>query len=192
MDVDLHCNRRCGLWYVPMALDAGVDEIAHMPYDALPDAVIARSVAAKVLWTPTLDLYMVSGQTNFGRVPGIDPKYVITNGAIANLRRVVAAGGQIALGTDYGGTPGTFQDGLPMIELELMQQADMTPMQILVAATSNAARACGKADALGTIAPGKIADILVVNGNPLEDLHRLQDVRLVIKGGTIIREEEKG
>ncbi|MEI7770307.1 MAG: amidohydrolase family protein [Chloroflexales bacterium] len=116
---------------------------------------------------------------------------MITNGAIDNLRRVVAAGGVIALGTDYGGTPGTFQDGLPMIELELMQQAGMTPMQILVAATSNAAFACAKADQLGTITPGKIADVLVVNGNPLDDLHRLQDVRLVIKGGTIIRQEAK-
>jgi|APCry1669189070_1035195.scaffolds.fasta_scaffold00235_10 imidazolonepropionase-like amidohydrolase len=179
--------------YVSMALDAGVDQIAHMPADdSVPDDVIQRAVAAKVMWTPTLEMYSVFGRTVLGRVFGADAaSQGAAKGAIDNLRRVVAAGGEIALGTDYGGTPSTFQDGLPIHEMELMQQAGMTPMQILVAATSNAARACGKADQLGTITPGKIADVLVVNGNPLDDLHRLQDVRLVIKGGTIIRQEAK-
>lgn len=75
-----------------------------------------------------------------------------------------------------------------MLKLELMQQAGMTPSQILVAATHNAAQSCGKTNVLGTVALGKIADLLVVTGNPLDDLHRLQNVRLVVKSGTIIRE----
>jgi imidazolonepropionase-like amidohydrolase len=175
--------------HVELALEAGADEIVHMPYDKLPDTLIRRAVEAGVLWHPTLELYAVFGKSTLSRFPGVDTKYYITRGAMDNLRRIVAAGGIIALGTDYGGTPGTFQDGLPMLELELMQEAGMTPQQILVAATQTAAFACGKLDQLGTVAPGKIADMLVVQGNPLDDLHALQNVRLVIKGGTIIRDE---
>jgi imidazolonepropionase-like amidohydrolase len=52
------------------------------------------------------------------------------------------------------------------------------------------ALACGKSDELGTIEAGKSADILVVNGNPLDDLHRLRDVRLIIKNGLPILGEE--
>ena len=78
-----------------------------------------------------------------------------------------------------------------MIEMELMQQTGMPPMQILVAATKNGAFACGKSGEFGTIEPGKSADILVVQGNPLDDLRKLQDVRLVLKNGAIIRKEER-
>ncbi len=60
-------------------------------------------------------------------------------------------------------------------------------MQILVAATRNGAFACGRSEEIGTIEPGKCADILVVEGNPVDDLHRLQDVRLVLKNGQIVR-----
>ncbi|NTU78659.1 MAG: amidohydrolase family protein [Chloroflexales bacterium] len=175
---------------VAMALDAGVDEIAHIPAnEPIPEDVIQRSAEAGVRWTPTLEMYTVFGKTMLRRAPGIDAEYVATSVAIENLRRILAAGGEIALGTDYGGTLGTFQEGLPMRELELMQEAGMSPMQILVASTRNAARARNMADDLGTLEPGKIADLLVVNGNPLDDLHHLQDVRLAIKGGTIIRQE---
>jgi len=74
--------------------------------------------------------------------------------------------------------------------MELMQQAGMTPMQILVAATRNAAFACGKSQEPGTIEAGKYTDLLVVNGKALEDLHDLQRIRYVIKNGAIIRGAE--
>ena len=75
-----------------------------------------------------------------------------------------------------------------MTEIELMHQADMTPLQIIVAATRNAAHVCNLERDIGTLEPGKIADILVVKGNPLEDLRALADVRMVIHNGVIIRE----
>jgi imidazolonepropionase-like amidohydrolase len=80
---------------------------------------------------------------------------------------------------------------VPMIDMELMQQTGMAPMQILVAATKNGACACGKSGEFGTIEPGKSTDILVVQGNPLDDLRKLQDLRLVLKNGAIIRREER-
>jgi imidazolonepropionase-like amidohydrolase len=64
----------------------------------------------------------------------------------------------------------------------------MTPMQIIVAGTRNAARVCNLEDELGTLQAGKIADVLVVAGDPLEDMQALSRVRLVIHNGQVIRE----
>ena len=71
----------------------------------------------------------------------------------------------------------------------MMQDAGMTPMQVIVAATMNGAHVCNLENEIGTLQPGKIADVLVVEGNPLEDLTALADVRLVIHGGNVIRNE---
>ena len=70
-----------------------------------------------------------------------------------------------------------------------MQEAGMTPMQIVVASTQHAAYVCNSAQELGTLEVGKIADILIINQNPLEDLRALKDVRMVIHNGIIIRDE---
>ena len=97
----------------------------------------------------------------------------------------MAASGQVALGND-GGYMSGIQIGMPMTEIELMQKAGMTPMQIIVAATRNSARVCRRDGALGTLQVGKLADVLVVNGNPLQELQALLHVRLVMHRGVII------
>ncbi len=162
--------------FAQTSLDAGVDEIAHMPMDTLDDAVIAQAVEQGVMWIPTLELWDRVGQ---GTLPG----------AIENTRRFVAAGGQVALGTDYNGYPGTFDLGLPLTELQHMQEAELTPLEVITAATRNGAVACGLGDVLGTVEAGKIADLLAVDGDPSEDLTALQNVRLVMHDGVIIRGE---
>ena len=70
----------------------------------------------------------------------------------------------------------------------LMQAAGMTSMQIIVAATRNAARVCELDRELGTIEVGKITDVWVVNGAPLQDLRALAQVRLVIHNSVVIRD----
>jgi CheY-like chemotaxis protein len=175
------------------AIDSGADEIEHMPSTALSDDVIRRAVAADVLWVPTLKLWHVVGKEALSKVMGDRAPMFFTKRAIANLRRFLAAGGRVALGTDYGGSDGevnrmfetgslagTFQLGLPMLEMELMQKAGMTPLQVLVAATKNGAFACGKSEELGTIEPGKSADVIVSvvddgPGVPLEIRERIFD-----------------
>ena len=72
---------------------------------------------------------------------------------------------------------------------ELMLEAGMTPMDIIVAATDHGAQVCGLGDEVGTLEPSKIADILVVAGNPLDDLQALNDVQMVIHNGAIIRQQ---
>jgi imidazolonepropionase-like amidohydrolase len=155
-------------------LDAGVDDIAHMPYDHVSDELIARIVKAKLYWIPTLELWQHVGVSD---VPILD-----------NLRRFVAAGGQVALGSDYAGYAAQFELGMPLSEMEAMQKAGMTPMQIILAGTRNAALVCGLDRELGTLEAGKVADVLVVNGDPLQDIRALATVRLVIHNGTIIRQ----
>ncbi len=155
------------------AVDYGFDEIAHMVADELKDeTLIARMVAGDIHWVPTLELWSF-----FNLAPV----------AVENLRRFVSAGGKVALGTDFSGAAKPFQLGMPMRELELMGQAGMTPMQIIVAATKNAAHVCNRDRTLGTLERGKLADLLVVNGDPLQDIHVLANVRLVVRNGTVIR-----
>jgi imidazolonepropionase-like amidohydrolase len=108
--------------------------------------------------------------------------------AINNLRKFVQAGGKVALGTDYAGYTSQFDLGMPIREIEFMQEAGMPPMQIIVAATNHAAQVCNLEAEIGTLEPGKIADILAVKGNPLEDLHALLDVALVVHNGVIVRQ----
>jgi imidazolonepropionase-like amidohydrolase len=155
------------------ALDADVDDIAHMVEDPLTDPLIQRMVKDDVYWVPTLELWQRVGQTD--------------KRSVANLSRFVKARGKVALGTDYAGYAAEFDLGLPVTEIELMQQAGMTPMQIMVAATQNAARVCNLDHELGTLEPGKLADVLVVNGDPLQDLGALAQVRLVFHNGVMIR-----
>jgi len=157
------------------ALDAGVDDIAHMATDRVPDELIQRMVGAGMYWVPTLELW---------RGVGFGPASPIAS----NLARFVEAGGQVALGTDYAGAPEVrFDLGTPVTEVLLMHEAGMTPMQVVVAATRNAAQMCNLGQELGTLEPGKVADLVVVDGNPLDDLSSLGSVRMVVHRGTVIR-----
>lgn len=149
------------------ALDAGVDDIAHMIEEQVPDALIQRMVAAGVVWVPTLEPFEGSDS--------------------GNLRRFIAAGGVVAMGNDSGYITGLTL-GMPMPELMYMHAAGMTPLEVIVASTRNAAYVCDRLSTLGTLEVGKFADVLVVEGDPLQDLQVLKNVRLVVHGGVIIRE----
>lgn len=157
------------------AINAKVDAIAHMVIDKLPDELIARMVADDIYWIPTLELWH---KTHLG--------YAFVED---NLRRFVAAGGKVALGTDYDGAPNVkFDLGMPTDEIKYMSEAGMNPLQIIVAATRNAAHVSAQEKELGTLETGKTADVLVVDGDPLQDMSALTRVKMVIHGGVIVRE----
>jgi imidazolonepropionase-like amidohydrolase len=103
---------------------------------------------------------------------------------VASVRRALELGVPIAAGTDAGG------HGHPenALELQYLVDAGLTPMQALRAATQWAARCLGLERELGTIEKGRLADMVVVNGNPLDDVKVLLDsarIELVLKGGVI-------
>jgi imidazolonepropionase-like amidohydrolase len=107
--------------------------------------------------------------------------------AIKNLALFVEAGGDVVLGTDYAGARNVnFDLGMPIHEIEWMQEAGMTPMQIIIAATKNGARSCNMENELGTLQAGKLADVLIVNGDPLADIHSLTNEHLIIREGKLI------
>jgi imidazolonepropionase-like amidohydrolase len=161
-----------------LVLAAGVDDIAHMVATNISGDQIDQIVQAGIYWVPTLELWYHVG-------------YGYVNVATNNLRRFVEAGGKVALGTDYDGYNAQFDLGMPLREIGFMLDAGMTPMQIIVAGTKNAAHVCNLENELGTVEVGKIADILVVNSDPLEDIEgALQEVQLVIHNGIIIYEED--
>jgi len=100
---------------------------------------------------------------------------------LSQFRRMHEAGVTWVAGTDAGWRF-TAIEGLPL-ELELMQQGGFTALEAITAATGVAARVLGVEEKLGTLKPGLAADVVVVAGNPLDDLSRLSDVRLVMQGG---------
>ena len=102
--------------------------------------------------------------------------------ATANLRRAHKAGMRIVLGTDSGG-PGGLHGAVVPREMELMHAAGMTPMQVIEAATREAAACIGRAKELGTIEPGKRADAVVLDADPLRDLANMRRVALTMKDG---------
>jgi imidazolonepropionase-like amidohydrolase len=160
--------------YIEAMLDAGVDDLAHSSYDMIPYNILQRMLAEDVILIPTFTVFR-----NYGGA---------LDGCILNLKHFVEGGGRVALGNDYGGGPGDFELGIPMFEIEMMTAAGMTPMQIIQAGTYHAAITVGMEEQIGTLEAGKIADILVVGGDPLVDLQKLMDIRLVIHNGTIIQE----
>jgi imidazolonepropionase-like amidohydrolase len=102
----------------------------------------------------------------------------------ANLRKVAAAGIPIAMGTDAG-NPLTLHGPSVYAEMEAMQAAGMSPMDVLVASTRNGARAMGADKDTGTLERGKSADLIVVAADPTKDVANLRKLRWVMRAGAL-------
>ncbi len=100
-----------------------------------------------------------------------------------NLKILSDAGVLIGLGTDTGTNVGQWQGYFEHVELEMMVDAGMTPMQVLVAATGGAARAAGLDD-LGTLQPGRWADLVVLNANPFDNIRATREIDSVWIAGS--------
>lgn len=101
-----------------------------------------------------------------------------------NLKKVLEAGIPVAMGTDAG-NPLTLHGPSVYAEMEAMQAAGLTPMQVLVASTRGGAQAMGRDKEIGTVEKGKLADLLVVAGDPTADAANLRKVRWVVRGGAM-------
>ena len=104
-----------------------------------------------------------------------------------NVAKMHRAGVKIAVGTDAGGPVGFALQGYNTPwELDLLVQCGLTPMEALVAATRNGADAIGVLDELGTLEPGKFADILILDADPLENIRNVRKFEVLIQGGKVL------
>jgi imidazolonepropionase-like amidohydrolase len=108
-----------------------------------------------------------------------------SSASLVNLRKVWDAGITVVMGTDAGNI-GTLHGPAVFREMQMMVQAGLTPLEVLRSATSNGARALGMEDQVGAIAPGRLADLVVLDADPLEDIGNSSSIRLVLKGGAVV------
>jgi imidazolonepropionase-like amidohydrolase len=108
--------------------------------------------------------------------------------ALDNLRRVHAAGIPVVLGTDAG-NPLTLHGASVFMELEAMEAAGLSPMDVLVAATRHGAAAM-RLDSVGTVTPGAVADLVVLDADPLAGMRNVRRIALVVRGGEIYTRRE--
>jgi imidazolonepropionase-like amidohydrolase len=155
---------------VRLALDGGVDDLAHAPLEPIPDEMMREMLNRRTSMATTATVWGVASASAQ---------------AAANAKRYADAGGIVSIGTDYGCCGQAA--GLPpyLQEMEFLRGAGMTPMQLLVAATRSGAIMANVEQQVGTLEVGKIADIIVVNGDPLSDLQALNNVSVVVQGGAV-------
>jgi imidazolonepropionase-like amidohydrolase len=190
------CVHAIGDEAVCMAAEAGADSIEHG--FVLGAAGIEAMVRRNVVYSPQLTV-TVAWNAGFMRSEGCFPEWLIDNaieaGAVhhAAFSQAAAAGLTMLAGVDnltrpefsagietYAGRPGL------LTEIELLAAGGLSRMQALQAATRNAAQVNRVGARLGTLEPGKLADVIAVGGDPLEDLSVLADVRMVMKDGAIV------
>ncbi len=166
------------------AVKAGVASIEHG--SMLTDEIIAEMKARGTYLVPTT--YLVGAIDLNALPPPIRAKaeYVLPI-AVESVKKAVAAGVKIAFGTDAA----VYPHGDNAKEFAALIDRGMTPIGAIRAATINAADLLGVNDR-GRIAPGLLADLIAVPGNPLEDVHVLEDVRFVMRGGQVFKNEPAG
>ena len=168
------------------ALEAGVDSIEHGSYTG-PEAIkLFKKTGAYLV--PTL----IAGETvaNLAKTsdfmsPAIKEKAITVNAAMkGNFYKSYKAGVKIAFGTDSGVSP----HGTNAQEAVLMVKAGMPEMEVIKSATVNAADLLDMSSEIGTIETGKYADIIAVDGSPLENIEELLEVNFVMKGGKVYKD----
>jgi imidazolonepropionase-like amidohydrolase len=164
------------------ALDAGVDSIEHGSF--IDQATAERMREQGTYLVPTMSVYeaMNDKGPELGAPDYIQRKTAeVLEASREAFRLALEAGVPVAAGTDCG-APGHPHGTLPE-ELRLMVEAGANPLEALRHGTSAAADLLGLGEEVGTLEPGKKADLLAVAGDPLRDIGALRDVRLVLRDG---------
>jgi imidazolonepropionase-like amidohydrolase len=165
-----------------IAIEAGVDSIEHGCYLDEDPRHLEKMAERGIVFVPTLLVYEYHRKSPQPHVR--ERAQLLYEHHIAAIQKALAAGVKVVAGTDAGG------HGHPAnaVELRCLVDAGMTPLQAIQAGTLWAAECCGKEAELGTVETGKLADLVVVNGDPLADISLLCDAKnltLVVKDGAI-------
>lgn len=165
---------------IESALRAGADTIEH-GY-GLDDEMMDLMVSRGAYWCPTI---FVGAYVAEGRAAAGAPIWkTMVDVARQAFGKAVKKGVKISYGTDAGGYAWTESQAR---ELSYMVRYGMTPMQAIQSATSVAAALLDQQENLGTLEPGRFADVIAVAGDPLRDVAELERVRFVMKGGEVVK-----
>ena len=168
------------------ATEAGVDSIEHGSY--IDDAGIAAMKKHGTYLVPTL--YLEDWMVQNGNLPPFSHQKMVAISAVAkqNIKHAIDAGVKIAMGTDAA----VYPHGLNAHELDVyVNQLGMAPLAALQTATVNAADLMGWTAKTGSLEPGKWADIIAVEKNPIDDVRTSQNVKFVMKAGVVYKNEGK-
>ncbi len=168
------------------ATEAGVDSIEHGSY--IDEAGIAAMKAHGTYLVPTLYLgdWMLENMDQTHMPPPLMAKArEVIPAARKNIAHAFASGVKVAFGTDAA----VYPHGLNAHEFAVMVKLGLTPLQAIQAATINAADLLGWSGKVGSLEPGAWADIVAVDGDPLQDVTTLEQVKFVMKGGEVVKNE---
>ncbi|MCH2057847.1 MAG: amidohydrolase family protein [Thalassotalea sp.] len=168
------------------ALEAGVASIEHGTYASEKAHKLFKETGAYLV--PTLlageTVLQMAKNTNVLSESQKAKAIKVGTDMKGNFAKAVKAGVKIAFGTDSG----VSKHGINAQEAVLMHNAGMSAMNVIKSATVNAADLIDMTDSLGTLEPGKYADIIATNGSPLKNIEELLDVDFVMKGGKVIKQ----
>ena len=164
---------------VDNCINAGVQSLEHGV--VLTDAEMKTMIDKGIYLVPTLYHYQLDRERDDKRYAG----HSVAEFSETSFRRAVKTGVRIAFGSGVG----PFPHGSQSKEFEYMVRFGMTPAQAIRAATSEAAKLMGWEDRVGSIQPGKFADLIAVSGDPLSDISELERVSFVMKGGQVVRND---
>lgn len=181
LKVAAHAHGAAG---INAALRAGVDTIEHA---SLADATSFSLAKEHGAWF-SMDIYdddyiLAEGAKNGVFAESLEKERSIGRKQRETFRAAHAAGVKMVFGTDGG----VYPNGDNAKQFVTMTQWGMTPMEAIQAATKNAAEALGRTADVGAIAPGRYADLIAVDGDPVKDVATLQQVRFVMKGGKVAK-----
>ncbi|MGA6957722.1 MAG: amidohydrolase family protein [Candidatus Acidiferrales bacterium] len=181
--VAAHAHGATGIKY---AVLAGVDSIEHGSYINDEDIQLMKEHGTYLVPTVYLEDWLMENVQTLGLTPNmIEKAKIVLPIAQEHLSHAFKSGVKIAFGTDAA----VYPHGLNAHEFGKMVSMGMTPLQSIQAATVNAADLIGWTDRVGAIEPGKFADIIAVQGDPLADVHVLENVHFVMKGGEVIKSQ---
>jgi imidazolonepropionase-like amidohydrolase len=171
------------------AILAGVDSVEHASLIDDEGIRLAREHGTYLV----MDIYNDDFILQEGAAAGMLPESLAKEKALGqlqrdNFRKAYKAGDKMAFGTDAG----VYPHGNNGRQFAYMVKYGMTPMQAIRAATVNAADLLGWSDRVGSLTPGKYADIIAVQGNPTADPTELTRVRFVMKGGAVVKADPIG
>ena len=168
------------------AVLAGVDSVEHGSYMNDEDIQLMKERGTYLVPTVYLEDWLLQNMQNLGYTPNMMEKAnTVVPIAHKNVSHAFKSGVKVALGTDAA----VYPHGLNAHEFGKMAEMGLTPLQSIQAGTVNAADLLGWADKIGTIEAGKWADIIAVDGDPLQDVTTLEHAKFIMKGGEVIRNE---